>query len=167
MDYLWTPCRYAYVSGADDNNKRVGVPHELEAWPGDQHCVFCNLQLSSAYAAQQGVMSPDDADRVAHVVYRGEHNFICLNAYPYSSGHVMVIPYTHAQSLAVLEEPAALEMMLLARRTETMLREVYSPQGVNLGMNLGKAAGAGVDEHIHLPALPRWLGDTNFMTVTA
>ena len=79
----------------------------------------------------------------------------------------MVIPYDHQQSLAALGEDASLELMLLARLTETVLREVYSPQGINLGMNLGKAAGAGVDEHIHLHALPRWLGDTNFMTVTA
>ena len=166
MDYLWTPWRYGYVSGADKSSTRVGVPDELSAWPGDNPCVFCNLHLSSAFAAQTG-MEATAADRAAHIVHRGLHCFVCLNAYPYSSGHVMVIPYAHEQSLAALAEEAALEMMQLARLTETALRETYSPQGINLGMNLGKAAGAGVDEHLHLHALPRWLGDTNFMTVTA
>jgi ATP adenylyltransferase len=170
MDYLFTPWRYSYVTGTGPGDragdKRVGVPPELAAWPGDQHCVFCNLHRSSAYAAQNG-MDPVAADRAAYIVHRGQHCFVCLNAFPYSSGHVMVIPYEHQQSLASLAEDAALEMMQLARRTETVLREVYAPQGINLGMNLGKAAGAGVDEHLHLHVLPRWLGDTNFMTVTA
>ena len=166
MDYLWTPWRYRYVTGADKTAERVGVPDELAAWPGDNHCVFCNLHLSATYAAERG-MDATEADRAAHIVHRGQHCFVCLNAYPYSAGHVMVIPYDHQQSLAALAEDASLEMMLLARQTETVLREVYSPQGINLGMNLGKAAGAGVDEHLHLHALPRWLGDTNFMTVTA
>ena len=170
MDYLWTPWRYRYVSGedvADDAQpRRPGVVPELSGWPGDRHCVFCNLHSSAAWAAGEG-MDPVQADRLAHIVYRGRNCFVCLNAFPYSSGHVMVIPYDHQQSLAALDEAAALEMMQLARRTETVLRSVYTPQGINLGMNLGKAAGAGVDEHLHLHVLPRWLGDTNFMTVTA
>ena len=166
MDYLWTPWRYRYVTGADKTGARMGVPEALADWPGDHHCVFCNLHLSSAYAAQAG-MNATEADRAAHIVSRGKHCFVCLNAYPYSAGHMMVIPYAHEQSLAQLAEDAALEMMQLARQSETALRETYSPHGINLGMNLGKAAGAGVDEHLHLHALPRWLGDTNFMTVTA
>ncbi len=112
-------------------------------------------------------MAAAHADRLAHIVYRGRGCFICLNAFPYSSGHIMIIPYSHEQSLASLDEPTAVEMMLLAQRAETVLRAVYTPQGINVGMNLGKAAGAGVDEHLHLHVLPRWLGDTNFMTVTA
>jgi ATP adenylyltransferase len=100
-------------------------------------------------------------------VFRGRHSFICLNAFPYSSGHVMIVPYAHQDSLASLESAAALEMMTLAQRTEAVLRQVYSPQGINLGMNLGQAAGAGIAEHLHLHALPRWLGDSNFMTVIA
>jgi ATP adenylyltransferase len=166
MDYLWTPWRYGYVTGADKAGARVGVPDALAAWPGDNHCVFCNLHLSAAYGAQAG-LDPSEADKAAHIVFRAQTCFVCLNAFPYSSGHVMVIPYAHEQSLAALPEETALEMMRLARRAETALRDTYTPHGINLGMNLGKAAGAGVDEHLHLHALPRWLGDTNFMTVTA
>jgi ATP adenylyltransferase len=142
------------------------VPEALAAWPGDKHCVFCNLIASADWAIEQGML-PEDADRVAGIVQRGEHCFICLNAYPYSSGHVMVVPYRHEQSLAALDEPDSSEMMNLARVTERVLRQVYQPHGINLGMNLGKAAGAGVAEHLHLHVLPRWLGDTNFMTVVA
>ncbi len=170
MDYLWTPWRYRYVTGEDRPKdmptQRPGVAQELSGWPGDRHCVFCNLHSSASWAAEQG-MDAARADCLAHIVFRGKHCFVCLNAFPYSSGHVMVIPYDHEQSLAALDENAALEMMRLARRAETVLRTVYTPQGINLGMNLGKAAGAGVDEHLHLHVLPRWLGDTNFMTVTA
>jgi ATP adenylyltransferase len=108
-----------------------------------------------------------DADRAANIVLRAEHSFICLNAFPYSSGHVMIVPYAHQETLANLEPVAALEMMTLAQRTEAVLRQVYSPQGINMGMNLGQAAGAGIAEHLHMHALPRWLGDSNFMTVIA
>jgi ATP adenylyltransferase len=110
-------------------------------------------------------MAVDEADGAAHIVWRAEHCFICLNAFPYSSGHVMVIPYQHQQSLSALEVQVTAEMMHLARRTETVLQKVYQPHGINLGINLGKAAGAGVAEHLHWHILPRWLGDTNFMTV--
>jgi ATP adenylyltransferase len=164
MDYLWTPWRYSYVTGADKGKSRPGVPEALAAWPDDKHCVFCNLYASATYAAEQG-MPLVDADRAAHIVYRGEHCFICLNAFPYSAGHVMVIPHAHQHSLAALDDATTVEMMRLARRIERVFEEIYHPQGVNIGMNLGKAAGAGVAEHLHLHLLPRWLGDTNFMTV--
>jgi ATP adenylyltransferase len=108
-----------------------------------------------------------DAERASHIVLRAEHSFICLNAFPYSSGHVMIVPYAHEETLAGLDRAAALEIMTLAQRTDAVLRQVYTPQGVNLGMNLGQAAGAGVAGHLHLHALPRWLGDSNFMTVIA
>ena len=98
---------------------------------------------------------------------RAEHSFICLNAFPYTSGHVMIVPYAHQETLAALEQEAALEMMKLAQRTDAVLRQVYSPQGINMGINLGQAAGAGIAAHLHLHALPRWLGDSNFMTVIA
>ncbi len=88
-----------------------------------------------------------------------------LNAFPYSSGHVMILPYLHTDSLAKLPVETAEEIMRPAQRMETVLREVYKPDGINLGMNLGEAAGAGVAGHIHLHVLPRWFGDTNFMTV--
>ena len=118
----------------------------------------------ASYSAQNG-MDATEADKAAHIVLRAEYCFICLNAYPYSSGHVMVIPYEHRHELNALSEAATGEMMQMARRTEAVLHEVYRPQGVNMGINLGKAAGAGVAEHLHMHILPRWLGDTNFMTV--
>jgi ATP adenylyltransferase len=110
-------------------------------------------------------MSAISADRAANIVLRGEHSFICLNAFPYSSGHVMIVPYAHQETLAGLAPLSAQEMMTLAQRTDVILRQVYSPQGINMGMNLGQAAGAGIAPHLHMHALPRWLGDSNFMTV--
>ncbi len=163
MDALWTPWRFQYVSNAD-LSERQGVPEQLADWPGDTGCVFCNLLAASAYAVQNG-MPADEADRAANIVYRGEQCFICLNAFPYNSGHAMILPYTHIDELARLDPSAAQEMMALAQRLEQVLRSIYRPSGINLGMNLGKAAGAGVTGHLHLHMLPRWLGDTNFMTV--
>jgi ATP adenylyltransferase len=138
MDYLWTPWRYQYVTQAAD----AGV------------CVFC--------AAAQ---SADDAQML--VVYRGAHNLVILNRYPYCSGHVMVVPYQHVATLEDLSEEALLELVRLARDCERHLRAAYRPDGLNLGMNIGKSAGAGIAGHLHLHVLPRWSGDTNFMTVVA
>ena len=168
MDRLWTPWRYNYVSRAG-GDERAGVPTGLATWPGDKACVFCNLIASADYAvsAEGARLSSEQADKAAHIVYRATRNYICLNAYPYNSGHVMIVPYEHQNSLAALDEAAALEMMRLARQTERVLRGCYRPEGLNFGMNLGEAAGAGVAGHIHLHALPRWAGDTNFMTVVA
>jgi ATP adenylyltransferase len=163
MDPLWTPWRYKYVSTADTAT-RQGVPQELAEWPGDTGCVFCNLLAAAAHAVENGI-APKDADRAANIVHRGEFCFICLNAFPYNSGHVMVLPYEHTSDLGGLEPRAAQEVMSLAQRLDRVLRSVYRPDGINLGMNLGKAAGAGVIGHLHLHMLPRWLGDTNFMTV--
>ena len=115
MEYLWTPWRYAYVSTAE---KAVG-------------CVFCNA-----------VKAGDDAKVL--IVYRGQHCFVILNAFPYTSGHVMVVPYEHLDQLRNLAPEAAVEMMMLAQRVEDILRKLYRPDGINLGMNIGKAAGAGV-----------------------
>jgi ATP adenylyltransferase len=136
MDYLWTPWRYAYVSSVD---KTYG-------------CIFCCL------------LNLGD-DEKALIVHRARFNFIILNAYPYTSGHVMVVPYEHVDRLHLLPDRAANEMMELTRRLETILIETYHPDGVNLGMNIGKAAGAGVAGHIHMHVLPRWVADANFMTV--
>jgi ATP adenylyltransferase len=136
MDYLWTPWRYAYVSSAGKTSE----------------CVFC-----------EAVKSGDDAK--AGVVYRGEHCFIILNAYPYTPGHVMVVPYAHLDELQKLPAEAAHEMMDLSRRMESVLRELYHPDGINLGMNIGKAAGAGIAGHIHMHVLPRWVADANFLSV--
>ena len=163
MDILWTPWRYRYVSTVDTAT-RQGVPSELAAWPGDTGCVFCNLLGASAYVVANG-LPPAEADRAANIVARGERCFICLNAFPYNSGHVMILPYAHTAELGKLEAAEAQEMMAMAQQLERVLRKVYRPEGINLGMNLGKAAGAGVIGHLHMHMLPRWSGDTNFMTV--
>jgi ATP adenylyltransferase len=135
MDYLWTPWRYTYVTTAD----------KAEA------CVFCeNLKLPDAEAG---------------IVYRGRWCFVILNAFPYTSGHVMVVPYEHLDQLQNLPPEAAGEMIELCRRLEGILRGLYHPNGLNIGMNIGKAAGAGVAGHIHMHVLPRWVADANFMTV--
>lgn len=136
MDYLWTPWRYAYVTRA----------------PKAGDCIFCDLAKSQ-----------DDA--ASHIVYRGQHCFIILNTYPYTPGHVMVIPFAHLDELRKLPTAAANEMMHLLQRMEAVLRSLYTPDGVNLGMNIGKAAGAGVADHIHIHILPRWVADANFVSV--
>ncbi|HVI10802.1 MAG TPA: HIT domain-containing protein [Candidatus Binatia bacterium] len=136
MDYLWTPWRYAYVSSA-------------EKIPG---CVFC-----------QAVQAGDDEK--ARIVYRGRDCFIILNTFPYTPGHVMIVPYAHLDELRKLPADAAHEMIDLSQRMESVLRELYRPDGINLGMNIGKAAGAGIAGHIHMHVLPRWVADANFMTV--
>ena len=135
MDHIFTPWRYAFVTGAD---KAAG-------------CIFCDLP------------SLND-DGKALIVHRAQHCFVILNAYPYTSGHVMVSPYEHVDQLQKLSEPAAQEMMALTRKLEGILRELYHPEGLNLGMNLGKAAGAGIAGHIHMHVLPRWVADANFMS---
>ncbi|HMH16036.1 MAG TPA: HIT domain-containing protein [Edaphobacter sp.] len=166
MDRLWTPWRYSYITRADEQ-ARTGVPPALADWPSaeDKHCVFCNMIAATDYAIAHG-MNQETAEQAAHIVYRNVHCFICLNAYPYATGHLLIVPYLHLDSLAKLPLDAAQEMMMLAQHAESSLRSVYRPDGLNLGMNLGEAAGAGIAEHIHLHALPRWVGDTNFMTVT-
>ena len=139
MDYLWTPWRYAYITTAGKND---GKP---------EGCVFCELTKLS--------------DEDAKIVYRGQHCFIVLNSFPYTSGHVMIVPFAHLDELQKLPEAAAQEMMALSQKMEGILRQVYTPDGINLGMNIGRAAGAGIAGHVHMHVLPRWIGDTNFMTV--
>jgi len=136
MDYLWTPWRYAYVSTA-------------EKTPG---CIFCDL--------------PKLGDDVrARIVYRGQNCYIVLNTYPYTPGHVMVVPFAHLDELQKLPVEAADEMIQLSQKMEQVLRQLYKPDGINLGMNIGKAAGAGVAGHIHMHVLPRWVADSNFVSV--
>jgi ATP adenylyltransferase len=137
MDYLWTPWRYAYVSSA---GKPAG-------------CIFCE--------------APKLADAKAGIIYRGSLCYVILNAFPYTSGHVMIVPYEHLDELQKLHRDATHEMMDISQRMENVLRQVYRPDGLNLGMNIGQAAGAGVAGHIHMHLLPRWSADTNFMTTTA
>ncbi len=162
VDYLWTPWRYTYVTEGD-KKKRAGIPEELSAWLGDLGCVFCNMIAAADYAVEHG-MDPREAERAAGIVLRAERNYICVNRFPYTSGHIMVVPYEHQASLAALPEETAREMMDLAQRSERALTELYHPDGFNFGLNLGKSAGAGVAGHVHLHALPRWAGDTNFLT---
>jgi ATP adenylyltransferase len=141
MDYLWTPWRYAYITTAAGKNE--GKP---------EGCIFCEL--------------PKLPDEDAKIVYRGQHCYIILNSFPYTSGHVMVVPFAHLDELQKLPEAVAHEMIALSQKMECVLRQVYTPDGINLGMNIGRAAGAGIAGHVHMHVLPRWVGDTNFMTVT-
>ena len=140
-EYLWTPWRYAYIT---NTAKQEGNREE---------CIFCNL--------------PELEDQEAHIVYRGKDCYVVLNTFPYTSGHLMVVPFEHLDELHKLPEAAANEMIALSKRMEGVLRRLYSPDGINLGMNIGRAAGAGVAGHIHMHVLPRWVGDTNFMTTVA
>lgn len=141
MDHLFTPWRYAYVTTAD---RATG-------------CIFCDRAPSAGANLER--------DEENLILLRGEHCFVIVNRFPYTSGHVMVVPYQHLDRLDRLPAEAAAEMMALAQRVETALRELYHPDGVNLGMNIGKAAGAGVAGHIHMHLLPRWVADANFMSV--
>ncbi len=118
-------------------------------------CIFCLAQQDP------------DKDKENYVLYRAEHNFVILNRYPYITGHLMVAPFAHLGELDAASKAVSDEMMDLAKRCQAALREIYRPDGFNLGMNLGKSAGAGVADHIHLHIMPRWSGDTNFMTTVA
>lgn len=135
MDKIWAPWRSAYVTAP---NQETG-------------CVLCLARDRSG-----------DADSL--VLRVGTSNLVMLNLYPYTSGHVMVAPLRHVGSLAEASPDELAEMMALARQAETALKTAYRAEGFNLGMNLGRIAGAGVDGHIHLHVVPRWGGDTNFMT---
>jgi ATP adenylyltransferase len=136
LDYIWSPWRYRYVAG---DRKPEG-------------CVFCAIASAS-----------EDEDNL--IVFRGSHNFVVLNLYPYTSGHIMVVPYSHTAELGSLDEDTAGELMRLTRAAEKHLRALYRPDGLNLGMNLGAAAGAGIAGHLHMHVLPRWVADANFISV--
>jgi ATP adenylyltransferase len=135
MDRLWSPWRYQYISKAN----------------GEEECIFC-------------AKPAENRDEQNYIVHRGERCFVLLNLYPYTSGHLMIAPYEHVATLEDASEDSMLEMMRLARAAERHLRRVYRPKGLNLGMNIGKCAGAGVAGHIHMHVLPRWTGDANFMS---
>jgi ATP adenylyltransferase len=110
------------------------------------------------------IAAEPDHDERNFVLHRAEHAFVVLNLYPYITGHLMVVPYLHTSELDAVAKEVTDEMMDLTKRAQTALREVYSPSGFNMGMNLGSAAGAGIADHLHIHLLPRWTGDTNFMT---
>jgi ATP adenylyltransferase len=164
MDYLFTPWRYTYVTTAKP--VRPGVPASLDAWPGDTGCVFCNLIASIDHAIEHGTPR-DQAEAAGGLICRGTDCFVMLNAFPYTSGHVMIVPYAHLDRLSKLAPASAHEMTDLAQRIERILESLYHPHGFNFGINLGEAAGAGVACHLHLHAMPRWFGDTSFMTTVA
>lgn len=113
-------------------------------------CVFCDLPTH-------------DDDARTYILYRGERAFVVMNLYPYNNGHLMMVPYAHVDSLAALDGPTLTEMMTLVQRAQGVLEDRMRPQGFNLGVNQGRAAGAGIADHVHMHLVPRWVGDTNFM----
>jgi len=136
MERLWAPWRMRYIENAD---KAEG-------------CIFCR------FPAEQ-----DDANNL--ILLRGEHTFIILNAFPYSNGHLMVTPYRHTDLLDDLSDAEMLEMMVFTRRAVNLLTAAFRPDGFNIGINMGRVAGAGIADHVHIHVVPRWNGDTNFMPV--
>ena len=136
MEFIWSPWRYQYVTSADKT-------------PG---CVFCR------------VLEEDDNEKNL-VVHRAPLNFVILNRFPYTSGHLMIVPYKHESSLLGLDQATSTEMMELAKLSQKALEAEYQPDGYNIGLNLGKCAGAGIAEHVHMHVVPRWTGDANFVSV--
>jgi ATP adenylyltransferase len=135
MDREWSPWRYQYVTGAKKESS----------------CVFCRL-------------ANEDNDQTNFILYRGKFSYIVLNIYPYMSGHLLIIPFSHLSLLSELPKETSDEIMDLTKQCQVVLEKEYKPQGFNLGMNLGQAAGAGVAAHLHMHILPRWFGDINFTT---
>ena len=138
MDFVWSPWRMEYIRREDD-------PHG---------CIFCDAPKQD-----------DNAENL--IVHRGESAYVILNRYPYTSGHVMVIPYIHVSTMEELDNPTGLEIMNLTKTAMRVIKEIYKPDGFNFGANLGIVAGAGIANHIHFHIVPRWGGDTNFMTAVS
>jgi len=136
MDYLWTPWRYQYIVSLKNPSR----------------CVFC-IETSGEY------------DEREFVVFRGKSSFVILNIFPYTTGHLLVAPYTHTADFQKCSPEESSEMLELAKRCQFALQQTYHPDGFNLGMNLGRCAGAGVEHHLHMHVVPRWIGDSNFMTI--
>jgi ATP adenylyltransferase len=139
-DHLWTPWRMPYLKGESPGH--------------DGECIFCHKAHS-------------DDDAAEHVLARGERCFVTLNLYPYNNGHLMVVPYQHVGKLDELDEATLTELMSLTQQAIRVLRAAYNPDGFNIGINQGQAAGAGVAAHLHQHVVPRWTGDTSYMTVIA
>jgi len=136
MDHLWSPWRYKYIASADKTDE----------------CVFCRINR-------------EQKDAENFVVHRARLNFIVLNLFPYTSGHLMIVPYEHKASLVDFDAATTTEMLELAKRSQLALEAEYHPDGFNIGMNLGRSAGAGVADHLHLHVVPRWSGDANFVSI--
>ncbi len=137
VDILWAPWRMEYVQRVDTK---------------DDVCIFCEKPKQ-------------ETDRENLILYRGKTVFVILNKYPYNNGHLMVVPYGHTSDIAALEDRAALEMWQLTNKCKAVLSKAFHPDGYNIGMNIGRTAGAGIDQHIHMHIVPRWNGDTNFMPI--
>jgi ATP adenylyltransferase len=135
MERLWSPWRMKYILG----KKGEG-------------CIFCDKIA-------------ENDDKGNYILHRGERCYVILNLYPYNNGHLMVSPYRHVPSVEQLEEDELTEMMLLVNRSLKALRRAMRPDGFNIGVNIGKAAGAGIEEHVHIHVVPRWEADTNFMPI--
>ncbi len=137
MEQMWAPWRLEYIVG----DKVEG-------------CIFC-------------VFPQQTNDRENRILYRGKHAFVIMNAFPYSNGHLLVAPYRHTGDLSELSADESLEMMQLVQMSIRVLKEACNPDGLNIGVNMGTAAGAGIADHVHMHIVPRWNGDTNFMPVFA
>jgi ATP adenylyltransferase len=151
MDHLWSPWRLEYVIG----KKPAG-------------CVFCDAARPlhpGSPAATADLSAGALAEANPLVVFQGSLAYVILNLYPYNNGHLMVVPYRHESTLAGLTREEMNEVGLLTQMSETALRHAYRLEGINVGVNLGSPAGAGIEEHVHVHLVPRWNGDTNFMTV--
>ena len=138
MEIIWTPWRYEYVNSVDDR----------------EGCIFCDK-------------SKAENDRENLVVFRGERCFAILNLFPYTTGHIMIAPYEHADTIEKLDPETLTEMMVVAQRSVSAIRDAFGPEGFNLGINISRVAGAGIEDHLHLHLVPRWAGDNNFMAVIA
>ena len=134
---LWAPWRMAYIGG-----------------PRSEGCLLCDLPR-------------DNMDRESLILHRGPRTYVVMNRYPYNNGHLMIVPYRHCADLGQVSTEDSLELMHESQRATRILRRVFGAEGFNVGMNLGKAAGAGIAEHVHIHVVPRWVGDTNFMPVLA
>jgi len=137
MDHLWTPWRMTYL--------------QRDSTGGDKECIFCHK-----------VRMKDDAHE--HVLYRGKNVYVTMNLYPYNNGHLMVVPNEHISRLIDVDEITAAEIMHVTQLCLRVLTEAFKPQGFNIGINIGAAAGAGIADHLHQHIVPRWGGDTNFMS---
>ncbi|MDQ1446027.1 MAG: adenylyltransferase [Acidimicrobiaceae bacterium] len=174
LDRLWAGWRSEYVAGATDRDAHADDPHaddphaddpqanadtaddaDAAGADGTARCVFCALAASTKAASE------------TRVVWRGTHCFAVLNAYPYTSGHVLVMPLRHVSELEQLTLDETAELWAGVTTAVVALKTAYRPEGINLGANMGRAAGAGIPAHFHVHALPRWTGDTNFMTSVA
>jgi ATP adenylyltransferase len=153
MERLWAPWRLSFVEGKEGAEK--GPPR------GPTGCIFCD------YPRAHGSVVDDAWDRDRLVVASREHAFVIMNKYPYNNGHVMVVPRRHGDALEALPAQEFEALQGLLRETVAAVRTSYRPEGMNVGMNMGRAAGAGIADHLHWHIVPRWNGDTNFMPVFA